>query len=198
MEHINIAQYFYNKVVSSGKLSLFEDSPAVTIFAPIDGKKTPKTCNPEAYIIGPNFLAYSPDLLPGNNVTTRSGDVISITWAPDGGRLVNGRRLVKANIPIKNGVIHFIDGVCTSHLWESSSKLTFISSHSFDLEDVMGVPPLEPQNLTITNGCRNETGYSCWCIGFSRFYQIVVLSLVKHLSNLHSYYCFLGCVGIGS
>jgi len=115
MEHINLAQNFYNTVVSSSQLSIFEETPAITVFAPIDSSYTNAACDPDAYILtGPSSLYYSPYLIPGNNITTRSGRVINITAAPDGGRLVNGRSLVKPNVPMKNGVIHFIDGVCTS------------------------------------------------------------------------------------
>ena len=113
VEHINTAQDFYNTVVSSGKLSIFENTPAITVFIPINGIYT--SCNPEAHIItGRESLYYSPDLFPGTSVNATSGDVIGITLAPNGERLVNNRRLVQPNVPIKNGVLHFIDGVCTS------------------------------------------------------------------------------------
>ena len=113
MKEINIAKGFYNSVVSCGKLSLFSETCGVTIFAPIDAYNNCNydKINPIAYIV--DAVYFSPELWPGTNITTISEDTINITWAPDGDRLVNGRRLVKANIPIKNGVIHFIDGVCT-------------------------------------------------------------------------------------
>jgi len=115
MKYINIAQQFYNSIVSRGKLRIFEETTAVTIFAPIDSNSPYSTwTNPYAHIItGPQSLYYSPFLIPGHNLVAKSGDIIKITWAPNGERLVNCRHLVKPNIPIKNGVIHFIDGVCT-------------------------------------------------------------------------------------
>lgn len=113
MKHLKIAKAFYNSVKSCGKLSVFSETCGVTIFAPIDayGNHTRAAINPEAHIL--KSLQYSPELLPGTDVDAMSGDSIKITWAPNGDRLVNCRRLVKPNVPIKNGVIHFIDGVCT-------------------------------------------------------------------------------------
>lgn len=113
MEHINIAQDFYNVIVSAKKLSVFEETPAVTVFAPIDGSKTTALGNPEAYIL-PGALYFTPDLIPGNTIPIGSGNILNITWAPDGEKLVNGRKIVEANIPMSNGIIHFIDGVCIS------------------------------------------------------------------------------------
>ena len=113
MEHINTAQDFYNLVVSSGNLSMFENTPAITAFVPIDGTTTPS--NPEAYIItGSESLYNSQDLFPGTSIYATSGDAIDITLSPNGERLVNCRRLVQPNVPIRNGFIHFIDGVCTT------------------------------------------------------------------------------------
>ncbi|KAF8417481.1 hypothetical protein EV426DRAFT_721160 [Tirmania nivea] len=110
MEEINLAQGFYNTVVSSGKLSVFKDTPAITVFAPIDGSYENVT-DPEAYLLsGPRSLYYSPAMIPGNTIITTSGDAIYITMAANGERLLNCRRLVRPNIPMKNGVIHFIDG----------------------------------------------------------------------------------------
>jgi len=113
MEYMELALRFYKIVVSSGKLPFFEESTAVTIFAPINAN-CPNSVNPDDYILIPPFLAYTPGLVPDGTYITRSGKTIKVTWAKGGGRLVNGRRIVKANVPIKNGVIHFIDGVCTS------------------------------------------------------------------------------------
>ena len=113
MEHINLAQRFYNTVVTSGRLSFFEETTAITVFVPID-TNCPNAVNPDDYILDPPFLGYSPGLRPGRSYTTVSGETLHVTWGSGGVRLVNGRSIVKANIPIKNGVMHFIDGVCTS------------------------------------------------------------------------------------
>lgn len=111
MHKIKSAQNFYNAVVSCGKLSLFEETPAVTVFAPIDSSFTTEDFNPESYILsGPLSLYYTPALIPGNTIVTTSGGLIDITKSATGERLVNCRRLVRPNIPMKNGVIHFIDG----------------------------------------------------------------------------------------
>jgi uncharacterized surface protein with fasciclin (FAS1) repeats len=115
LQELNIAQDFYDTVVSSGNLPLFEDTPAVTIFAPIDdtpsqGNNTSNS-DPEAHILtGPLSLYYSNNLMPGSTIVARSGDSIEISWAKNGERLVNCRRLVRPNVPVKNGVVHFIDG----------------------------------------------------------------------------------------
>lgn len=111
MRNISLAQNFYNTVVSAGQLPVFEETPAITVFAPIDISFATRECDPTAFVLtGPTTLYYSPTLIPGTTIVTRSGDVINITVAPNGGKLVNGRRLVRPNIPMKNGVIHFIDG----------------------------------------------------------------------------------------
>jgi len=123
-QKLNIASVFYNIVVSTNKLALFEETPAVTIFAPIDGSSANVTSygnntyntDPDSHIItsilgGEVPLYYSAELLPGQTLYARSGLPINITWASNGERLVNCRRLVKPNVVTKNGVVHFIDGV---------------------------------------------------------------------------------------
>ena len=122
MKHLNISQQFFNAVQRTQKLALFERSPAVTIFAPIDGKVDAPQINPDSYIVhvrgedvyGPFF---TPDLPIGYGLKTRSGATIKITQSDDTGEtLVNGRRFVRPNVMIKNGVIHFIEGVCNLRL----------------------------------------------------------------------------------
>lgn len=118
MEHIGTAQQFYSTVVSSGKLDLFENTPAVTIFAPIDAGKNATApgyaadnANPEAYIIT-GSLYYSPMLQRDTPISTKSGGSIKVTFTDKGEKLINCRRIVKADVVTKNGLVHFIDGVC--------------------------------------------------------------------------------------
>lgn len=111
MKKIKSALNFFKAIVDCGKLSFFEDTPAVTVFAPIDSSFTTEGFNPDSYILsGPQSLYYTPAMIPGNNMVTTSGDLIHITRADNGEKLLNCRRIVRPNIPMKNGVIHFIDG----------------------------------------------------------------------------------------
>lgn len=111
--HLKLGEKFYKKVVHTGNLPLFEETPAVTIFAPIDSHvkthHSPYNSDPRSHIIL-GKLGFSPELLPGRTIYTASGAPIVISFAKNGERLVNCRRLVKANVITKNGVVHFIDG----------------------------------------------------------------------------------------
>ena len=102
------ATHFYDAVVAAKLLDKFENSPGVTVFAPVG--EIPSDLNPNTHIIS-NFLGYTPNLLPGKTYPADSGARIDITFGPSGERLVNGKRLVKPNVVMKNGVVHFIEGV---------------------------------------------------------------------------------------
>lgn len=110
-----------NTVITTGGLTFFDNTAAITIFAPIDDSNgnmagSPPSgfdANSHIVVAGADSLVYYIDeLVPGLVITARSGAQIKVTVTADGERLVNCRRLIRANIPIMNGVMHFIDGVC--------------------------------------------------------------------------------------
>lgn len=115
MQHLNISRQFFDTVVHTGNVDLFEKFPAVTIFAPIDEYLT-STLDVNALhshilwrqnVFG---MLLTPDLLPGKTFYSKSGAPIKITYSKTGEKLVNGRRFIKPNVVTTNGVIHFIDG----------------------------------------------------------------------------------------
>ncbi|KAF8536876.1 hypothetical protein BDD12DRAFT_888887 [Trichophaea hybrida] len=106
MQAVGSATPFFNAVIAANLLDKCENSTGITIFAPIG--EIGSGLSPNAHIIS-NFLGYTPNLLPGHNYTADSGALINITFGPTGDRLVNGKRLVRPNVVMKNGVIHFID-----------------------------------------------------------------------------------------
>ncbi|KAF8244535.1 hypothetical protein K440DRAFT_558713 [Wilcoxina mikolae CBS 423.85] len=108
MQAVGSAIPFFNAVVAANLLDKCENSTGITVFAPIG--EIGSGLSPNAHIIS-NFLGYTPSLLPGHSYTADSGALINITFGPTGDRLVNGKRLVRPNVVMKNGVIHFIDSV---------------------------------------------------------------------------------------
>jgi len=77
-------------------------APRITVFAPLSKPGSDHTV--EGQVIY-NFLGYTPDLVPGQNYG-------GITITKERGQLfANGARIVKGNVPIKNGVVHFVDKV---------------------------------------------------------------------------------------
>lgn len=102
------AQKFYDALVKADLLDYVENTPRLTIFAPVEVKGK---INPKDYIVA-DLLGYSPYLSPGSSLTALSGKEIKITWDTAGGvgKLVDGKKIVKNDIIIKNGVIQFIEG----------------------------------------------------------------------------------------
>jgi hypothetical protein len=79
-----------------------DDTPVITVFAPLRELGSNHTA--EGQVIY-NFIGYTPDLVPGQNYG-------GITITKEHGQLfANGARIVKGNVPIKNGVVHFVDKV---------------------------------------------------------------------------------------
>lgn len=62
------------------------------------------------YHVVENTVAYS-GMLSNTSVTTLNGGQVTITVYPDGSVFVNNARVVMADVFVKNGVVHVIDGV---------------------------------------------------------------------------------------
>ncbi|KAF8544750.1 hypothetical protein BDD12DRAFT_872484 [Trichophaea hybrida] len=102
------ADQFYAAVVHAKLESFFDNTPACTVFAPIDTKKYHgHKLDPKKYIIC-NFLGHSPQLLPGTTYYSVDGTPIKITWGSDGIKRVNGIEFVQTDLITKNGVLHLI------------------------------------------------------------------------------------------
>ena len=63
------------------------------------------------YHIIPNTVAYSTNLTNAQSIKTVNGQNVVITIEADGGVFVNDARILVADIPVANGVIHIIDQV---------------------------------------------------------------------------------------
>jgi len=63
------------------------------------------------YHIVPNTVAYSTNLTNGQSISTVNSQNLVITIEADGGVFVNDARILVADIPVANGVIHVIDQV---------------------------------------------------------------------------------------
>lgn len=83
-----------------------DTTPRITVFAPLSQLATGQTAGEQVVF---DFLGYTPRLVPGatyGNVTITKVDGIFFA---------NGRRIVKSDVPIKNGVLHYVDDVDTPH-----------------------------------------------------------------------------------
>jgi len=95
-------------VCALGKdLGKFDKTPRITVFAPLCKLEAGES--PKGQIVV-DFLGYTPYLVPGATYGK-----ITITKV-DGVFFANGRRIVKNDVPIKNGVVHYLDAVHTSPL----------------------------------------------------------------------------------
>jgi hypothetical protein len=58
----------------------------------------------ESYVVY-NFLGYTPNLVPGQKYG-------NITVTKEGAQwYANGAKIVKSDVPIMNGIVHFVDNV---------------------------------------------------------------------------------------
>ena len=101
-------------------LDSLSKNPRITIFAPNDAALRGQNLSPESlkrYVLL-NRLGTTPRLTTGL-YNTSAGDSVNIVFRPDGSISVNNATIVKSDVMIKNGVIHYIDSV------------SFLSCHQF-------------------------------------------------------------------
>ncbi|KAF8248965.1 hypothetical protein K440DRAFT_582783 [Wilcoxina mikolae CBS 423.85] len=99
------ASSFVAAIRSENLLSKLDTTPRLTVFAPLSELASNDTV--EGHVVY-NFLGYTPRLVPGE---TYGG----ITITKIGGQFfANGNRIVKSDVPIKNGVAHFVDNLVGS------------------------------------------------------------------------------------
>ncbi|KAF8541776.1 hypothetical protein BDD12DRAFT_877933 [Trichophaea hybrida] len=99
------AASFLAAIIKENLKSKLDSTPRITVFAPLS--KMGSNHSVEGQVIY-NFLGYTPDFVPGQ---TYGG----ITITKERGQLfANGARIIKGNVPIKNGVVHFVDKLVKS------------------------------------------------------------------------------------
>jgi len=98
---------FQDAVDSEGLKEKLSETPAMVIFAFADHTVHGKFEVKEHTISG--FLGYTPELIDGGQFTSDAGTTLTVKFK-DGDVFVNGIRIVKSDIIIKNGVIHQLEG----------------------------------------------------------------------------------------
>ena len=88
-------------------MSKLSDTPGVTIFA-FESNSSDAISVAEHTIT--NEVTYTQDLLDYKTFTVDSGTTLTITMV-DGFTFVNGVRIIKSDIIIKNGVVHQLERV---------------------------------------------------------------------------------------
>jgi hypothetical protein len=75
-------------------------TPQITVFAPLGKLKTGESPSKQIVV---DFLGYTPYLVPGATYGS-----ITITKV-NGVFFANGKRIVKSDVPTKNGVVHYLE-----------------------------------------------------------------------------------------
>ncbi|KAF2464396.1 FAS1 domain-containing protein [Lindgomyces ingoldianus] len=116
---------FANSLAQAGMLDSVSKTPRITVFVPTDAVLTGQVLDAislQRYVL-PNTLATSPSLSAGMYKTS-AGDSVNITVNSDGSFSVNNATIVKSDVMIKNGVVHYIDNVYTGLARGSAPGLT--------------------------------------------------------------------------
>jgi uncharacterized surface protein with fasciclin (FAS1) repeats len=101
---------FRDAVVAAGLEEKLNDTPAMTIFTfANDAISSDETFNVNEHTIT-NLLGYSPELVDTGPFTSDAGTKITVTFS-GGSIFVNGIRIVKTDIIMKNGVVHQLEKV---------------------------------------------------------------------------------------
>jgi hypothetical protein len=103
---------FRNEIIASGLEETLSETPGVTIFAP--SNFTSGAFNISTHVITNGFLGFLPQLFDTTGLRTDSGLPISLTFE-DGMFYINGIRIIRADIIVKNGVVYEIEQVETLH-----------------------------------------------------------------------------------
>jgi uncharacterized surface protein with fasciclin (FAS1) repeats len=99
----------------AGILTSISNTPRITVFVPTDAALKGQTLDANAlkrYILF-DTLATTTTLANGG-LTSSSGENVNVTVSADGTYTVNNVKITGANTMIKNGVVHYIDGVSHS------------------------------------------------------------------------------------
>jgi hypothetical protein len=94
------ATSFFAAIVREGLQSRLDYTPRITVFAPLSELGSNDTVEGQVIF---DFLGYTPEFVPGQTYG-------SIPITKVGGQyFANGNRIVKCDVPIKNGVAHFVE-----------------------------------------------------------------------------------------
>ena len=96
------ASEFLFAIRKQGLVDKLDNRPRITVFAPLG--KLHSNCTVEGQIVS-DYLGYSPEFVPG---TTYGG--ITITKKGES-FYANGLKIVKADVPVKNGIVHYLESV---------------------------------------------------------------------------------------
>ncbi|KAF8244321.1 FAS1 domain-containing protein [Wilcoxina mikolae CBS 423.85] len=110
---------FRDGIIATGLEEKLNDTPAMTIFAfandAIDGDDT---FNVNEHTIT-SLLGYSPELVDTGPFTSDAGTKITVKFS-GGSVFVNGIRIIKSDITMKNGVVHQLERPL--HTYESANN----------------------------------------------------------------------------
>jgi uncharacterized surface protein with fasciclin (FAS1) repeats len=102
---------FRDEIIASGLEHKLSKTPGVTIFAPSNSTKDyTGDIDISSHTITNGFLGFLPELFDQTGLETDSGLPIEVTLE-DGIFYVNGIRIIRANIIVKNGVVYEIEKV---------------------------------------------------------------------------------------
>jgi hypothetical protein len=90
--------------------------PGVTIFAVQDSGFTG---TPDEQLLKRHVhenLAYSPELSDGLCLDTQGGSILTVTHKGKD-KFVNGAKIVRSNVITRNGVIHYLEKVCSLNFY---------------------------------------------------------------------------------
>jgi len=90
--------------------------PGVTIFAVQDSGFTG---TPDEQLLKRHVhenLAYSPELSDGLCLDTQGGSILTVTHKGKD-KFVNGAKIVRSNVITRNGVIHYLEKVCSPNFY---------------------------------------------------------------------------------
>lgn len=112
---------FASALEESNILDNVETIPGITVFAYRNGDGDFNIS--AAGLVLNDTVEYTPTLDSGRAYTTVAGSTITPVER-SGAWFVNGRRIVKANIPIMNGVLHILENVVSKSILTLSSWYT--------------------------------------------------------------------------
>jgi uncharacterized surface protein with fasciclin (FAS1) repeats len=103
---------FSNLLQKEGLLKDLTGRSKMTLFAIPDSssqKEQASKSTLERFVY--DGLAYSPDLSDGKCLKMRGGGTVSISRQQGGDILVNGAKITKSDVIVKNGVVHYVEKV---------------------------------------------------------------------------------------
>ncbi|KAI5846654.1 FAS1 domain-containing protein [Tricharina praecox] len=99
---------FHAAITAAGREDKLDNTPGVTIFAPANSSlHGDDTIDVDAHTISDGFF-FLPELFDQSPHRSDAGTTLTMTFS-EGSFYVNGVRIIKSDISIKNGVVHVIE-----------------------------------------------------------------------------------------